>query len=82
MNQNAILPDSESPARLLLRLPICDKELTTEESHDFTLPDYLPEIRKMLRVTVTVDAPESYASASEVEYAGTLTCHEIGRAHV
>lgn len=77
MNQNAILPDSESPARLLLRLPICDKELTTEESHDFTLPDYLPEIRKMLRVTVTVDAPESYASASEVEYAGTLTCHVL-----
>lgn len=77
MNQNAILPDNGSPARLLLRLPICDKTLSTEESHDFTLPDYLPEIRKMLRVTVTIDESEHYASAGEVEYSGSLTYHVL-----
>ncbi len=77
MNQNAILPDNGSPARLLLRLPICDKTLSSEESHDFTLPDYLPEIRKMLRVTVSIDEPESYASASDVEFSGGLTYHVL-----
>lgn len=75
MNQNAILPDNGSPARLSIRLPICDKELTTEQSHDFTLPDYLPEIRKMLRVTVSIHSPESYSSAAGVEFAGELCYH-------
>ncbi|MBO5269693.1 MAG: DUF3794 domain-containing protein [Clostridia bacterium] len=64
-----------SPAHLLVRLPLFCKTVTEEYNHDFTLPDYLPEIRKMLRVTVTVLPPESYASASDVEYAGELRYH-------
>lgn len=73
MNQYPTASGSpESPAHLLLRLPLCKKELSQEFSYDFTLPDYLPEIRKMLRVTVSVPPAESYVSAAGIEYAGTL----------
>ena len=69
---STLLGNSESPARLLLRLPICERSVTTELNHEFTLPDYLPEIRKMLRVNATILPPESYTSASSIEFSGKL----------
>ena len=69
---STLLGNSESPARLLLRLPILERSTAAELNHEFTLPDYLPEIRKMLRVHVTILPPESYTSASSVEFSGKL----------
>ena len=74
MNDYLTLPGSgSSPARLLVRIPLCDKTVSQEYTTDFTLPDYLPEIRKMLRVTPTVLPAESYATASAIEYAGAIS---------
>lgn len=73
MNPYPILPGQESPARLLLRLPMAEKSVTTELSHDFTLPDYLPEIRKMLRVTASVLPAESYVGGGNASFHGELT---------
>ena len=73
MNEHLSLPgNAESPARLLVRIPLCDKSVSQEYTNDFTLPDYLPEIRKMLRVTATVLPAESYATPTAAEYAGEL----------
>ena len=34
-----------------LTLPICDKVITQDISGDFSLPDYQPEIKRLLRIT-------------------------------
>ena len=73
--ENNAIAGGESPARLMVRLPICMKELSVETNHEFTLPDYLPEIKKMLRVTATVEPPESYVGASDAEFSGRLIYH-------
>ena len=62
----------DSPARLLVRLPLPLRRESVELNHDFTLPDYLPEISKLLRVTLRVLPPESYAGAGTIELSGRL----------
>ena len=37
-----------------LQLPVADKIVTTELSGDFTLPDYHPEIKRLLWVNASV----------------------------
>lgn len=44
------------------------KEIGTE----YTLPDYLPDITRLLRVSARVENPEKYCSGDTVEYDGKL----------
>ena len=44
----------------------------SECSGDFTLPDYLPEIRRLLRVTPRVQIPARYVSSSLAEFSGNV----------
>ena len=62
----------EPAARLLCRFPLKTRQDSAEISHEFTLPDYLPEIHKLLRVSLRVLPPECYATASSVESTGKL----------
>ena len=43
-----------------LTLTLCDKTLRSEVSEDYTLPDYQPEIRRILHVIPTVLPPAKY----------------------
>ncbi len=56
------------------RMPceICDKTVTTELSSDFTLPDYQPEIKRLLRVKTTVSPAEKYIGMGSAEFSGTV----------
>lgn len=51
----------------------CDRDTTVETAQDFVLPDYLPEIRKLLRVTPTVLPPSRYLGTGEAEFSGGVT---------
>ncbi len=51
---------------------VCDRTGTIEVSGDFTLPDYQPEIRRLLTVTPTVLPPAKYVGAANVELNGTV----------
>ena len=51
-------------------MPICDKSINTEISNDYTLPDYLPEIRRILRVGVSPMPPAKYISGNSAEFNG------------
>lgn len=53
-----------------ITLAVCNKRITTELSEDVTIPDYLPEIRKLIRVGVTPSAPSKYVSGSSVQFSG------------
>ncbi len=55
-----------------LQLPICDKTIVSDLSEDFTLPDYQPEIRRLLRITPTVSPASHYVSRGLAEFAGNV----------
>ena len=57
---------------LRLQLPICDKTVTSEVAGDFSLPDYQPEIKRLLRVSATVQPPTHYVGGGSAEFAGTV----------
>lgn len=61
-----------APKAQKIQIPICDKTVTTEISEDFTLPDYLPEIRRLLRITPSVTPPSRYIGNDIAEFSGNV----------
>ena len=49
-----------------------EREISTEVTGDFILPDYQCEIRRILRVDALALPPAKYVSTSEVEFSGTV----------
>lgn len=39
---------------------------------EYTLPDYLPDINRLLRVSAVAEKPEKYCSGSDIEYDGKI----------
>lgn len=55
-----------------IQLAACDKTISTELSGDFTLPDYQPEIKRLLRVGASVLPSSKYVGDRECELAGNI----------
>ncbi len=57
-----------------LRPEVCcfRKNLTNELSADFTLPDYMPEIRKMLGITAKISPLTCYIGGKNIEFSGRI----------
>ena len=55
-----------------MQVPINEKTVTTELSGDFSLPDYQPEIKRLLRVSASVLPPTKYVGDSESELSGGI----------
>jgi hypothetical protein len=55
-----------------VQLPVCDKTALSEMSADFTLPDYQPEIKRLLRVSASVLPPSKYIGDRECSLAGNI----------
>ncbi len=55
-----------------VQVPVLDRELTTELSGDFSLPDYQPEIKRLLRIGTSVLPPNRFAGRDGVELGGTV----------
>lgn len=66
---NYIKPNA-SGARI--QASVCDKQILTELSADVSLPDYLPEIKRLLRVRATVAPPDKYIGAGNAELSGRI----------
>ena len=56
----------------MITMPLCDRAVTAEVSGEYTLPDYQPEIRRLLLVEPTVLPPAKYIGASGAEFNGTV----------
>ncbi len=67
-SKGAILPEKFS-------ICVCDKVVGSELAEEFTLPDYRPEIRKLLRLTPTFAPPSVYAGAGRLEFNGDMSYH-------
>ena len=66
--------DSFSP---FVQLPVCDRSVVSEISGDFTLPDYQPEIKKLLRVTASVLPASRYIGDRSAEFSGNIDYYVI-----
>lgn len=55
-----------------LQVPVSDKTVMGEISGDFTLPDYQPEIKRLLRISASVLPPSKYIGDNESEFAGSI----------
>lgn len=53
-------------------MPMCDKTVTHDVSGDYVLPEYQPEIRKVLCVSEKIIPPAKYISGSGVECNGNI----------
>lgn len=62
----------ERKSILRVQSKLCDRQTVTELSTDFTLPDYQPEIKRLLRVRATVSPPDKYVGAGNVELSGRI----------
>jgi len=63
-----------------IQVPINEKSTMSDLSTDFTLPDYQPEIKRLLKVSATVLPPAKYIGDSEGEFSGNIDyfVHYIG----
>ena len=48
----------ETAGRSMVQLPYPARHMTAEVTGDFTLPDYQPEIKKLLRIGVNLLPPD------------------------
>lgn len=55
-----------------LQIPLADKTVNTEVSGDFSLPDYQPEIKRLLKIGTAVHPPVRYAGSGEVDISGGM----------
>ena len=55
-----------------MQIPLCQKTVLSEVSGDFSLPDYQPEIKRLLRIRPCVLPAEPYAGSGNAEFTGTL----------
>lgn len=67
----------KAPTGAELLAPTSDSYFVTEVSEEFSLPDYIPEIRRLLTVKTAVLPETRYVSegqnGSQLEYGGTVT---------
>ena len=58
------------------RICVCDKKESAELSEEFTLPDYQPEINKLLKVDAVLTPPVQYIGSGKVELSGSV-CYDV-----
>ena len=72
MNRNPLefmlTPENGESGGAEYRTCFTERDVTTELSSDFTLPDYYPEIRKLLMIETNVSPAERYIGGGSVEF--------------
>ena len=62
----------EAGGRGSVQIPILDREVTAEVTGDYSLPDYLPEIKRLLRIRPSLLPPNRFAGRDSVGLSGAL----------
>lgn len=57
---------------LRIQRPACERTVISEVAGDFSLPDYQPEIKRLLRVSATAQPPSHYIGGGVAEFSGTV----------
>lgn len=67
--------------RKSVQVPILNRTVTTELTGDFSLPDYQPEIKRLLRIETNILPPNRFAGSDGVELSGTLDYYVLYMGH-
>ena len=59
-------------AALRVQTLLCDKLEMSEVTAEVSLPDYRPEIKRLIRVTATISPPARYVGAASTELSGNV----------
>ena len=51
---------------------LCDRQIVTELSSDISLPDYQPEIKRLLHVCVNASPVDKYVGSGSAELSGSV----------
>ncbi len=54
---------------------LADRQMSVELSPEFSLPDYQPPLKRLLRVSATVSPPDRYIGAGSTELSGRVDYH-------
>ncbi len=65
-------PTEQAPGGGSIQIPLGEKILTAEVNGDYSLPDYQPEIKRLLRITASVLPPARYAASGNIDLSGTV----------
>ena len=69
MNQNrTTTKKTEQRQTTRMQAPLGERQIVTELSEDFDLPDYRPEIKRLLRVQAKVSPADTYIGAGNAEF--------------
>lgn len=71
----------DSTERKSVQVPILSRTVTTELTGDFSLPDYQPEIKRLLRIEPNILPPNRFAGSDGVEISGTLDYYVLYTGH-
>ena len=55
-----------------IQSPICRRQVSVDLTSDFSLPDYQPEIKRLLRVRAVVSPADKYVGAGNAEFSGAI----------
>ncbi len=64
-----------------VQVPLVDRILSTEINGDFSLPDYQPEIKRLLRIDVGTLPPVCTGSGRDTEMSGSLDYYVLYMGH-
>ena len=71
-NDPAVAAGGERENARRVQTPLMARPVTAELADDFSLPDYKPEIRRMIGITATVSPAAHYLSPGHAEFAGPV----------
>ncbi len=71
----------EMAGRKSVQVPILERELTSEVAGDYSLPDYQPEIKRLLRIGTNVLPPNRFAGSDGMELRGVLDYYVLYMGH-
>ena len=72
MEFNNIAEGFELTVPSTVQTAFCDRTENAEIGQDFTLPDYQPEMRKLLRVSSVIQPPSRFLGIGEAEFSGNV----------
>ena len=55
-----------------LSMPMCQRVVNSDIAEDFTLPDYYPEIRRVLYVKEDIPVPARFTSGNKIDVNGVV----------
>ena len=85
MDKEQVFPTQENSQGIIIERDEGGEVIFTESSGDYILPDYLPEIRKILKINARVIPAGKFISGGKAEFAGTVAytiIYSDGEGHI